>query len=107
MLEIVTSETTCIIFPMCRYVKPPVSTLCIGNAWGEAALLLVAGITLHLASILQPIARFQGQATDVELARKEITNVKTELVRIPNRILLSLPVHYSLLKICLCFVLEN
>jgi len=31
--------------------------------------------------ILQPIGRFQGQATDVELARKEIKNVKTELVR--------------------------
>lgn len=29
---------------------------------------------------LQPIARFQGQATDVELARKEVTNVKAELV---------------------------
>lgn len=28
----------------------------------------------------QPIARFQGQATDVELARKEIRNVKAELV---------------------------
>jgi len=27
----------------CRYVKPPIFTLCVGNAWGEAALLLAAG----------------------------------------------------------------
>ena len=26
-----------------RYVKPPIFTLCVGNAWGEAALLLTAG----------------------------------------------------------------
>lgn len=31
---------------------------------------------------MQPIARFQGQATDVELARKEVKNVKAELVRL-------------------------
>ena len=28
---------------LCRYVKPPIFTLCVGNAWGEAALLLAAG----------------------------------------------------------------
>ena len=33
-------------------------------------------------SNVQPIARFQGQATDVDLARKEIKNVKAELVTI-------------------------
>lgn len=27
----------------CRYVKPPIFTLCVGNAWGEASLLLAAG----------------------------------------------------------------
>lgn len=31
------------IFFHCRYVKPPIFTLCVGNAWGEAALLLAAG----------------------------------------------------------------
>ena len=31
---------------------------------------------------LQPIARFQGQATDIDLARKEVKNVKAELVRL-------------------------
>ncbi|KAL5551340.1 hypothetical protein UlMin_001516, partial [Ulmus minor] len=29
-----------------------------------------------------PIARFQGQATDIEIARKEVNNVKTELVNL-------------------------
>ncbi|KAB1227405.1 ATP-dependent Clp protease proteolytic subunit-related protein 4, chloroplastic [Morella rubra] len=70
-----------------RYVKPPIFTLCVGNAWGEAALLLAAGAKGNRSAlpsstimIKQPIARFQGQATDIELARKEVTNVKTELV---------------------------
>ncbi|KAK8275627.1 hypothetical protein V6Z11_D10G149000 [Gossypium hirsutum] len=72
-----------------RYVKPPIFTLCVGNAWGKAALLLAAGATGNRSAlpsstkmIRQPIARFQGQATDVDLARKEVKNVKTELVKL-------------------------
>ncbi|KAG1346789.1 ATP-dependent Clp protease proteolytic subunit-related protein 4, chloroplastic [Cocos nucifera] len=75
------------IYDVMRYVKPPIFTLCVGNAWGEAALLLAAGARGNRAAlpsstimIKQPIARFQGQATDVDLARKEIKNVKAELV---------------------------
>ncbi|CAL9168118.1 unnamed protein product [Musa hybrid cultivar] len=75
------------IYDVMSYVKPPIFTLCVGNAWGEAALLLAAGSKGNRAAlpsstimIKQPIARFQGQATDVELARKEIRNVKAELV---------------------------
>ncbi|MQL68575.1 hypothetical protein Taro_000825, partial [Colocasia esculenta] len=74
------------IYDVMRYVKPPIFTLCVGNAWGEAALLLAAGARGNRAAlpsstimIKQPIARFQGQATDIELARKEVTSVKTEL----------------------------
>lgn len=74
----------CVTF---RYVKPPIFTLCVGNAWGEAALLLAAGAKGNRSAlpsstimIKQPIARFQGQATDVDLARKEVKNVKAELV---------------------------
>nr|XP_010924329.1 ATP-dependent Clp protease proteolytic subunit-related protein 4, chloroplastic isoform X3 [Elaeis guineensis] len=74
------------IYDVMRYVKPPIFTLCVGNAWGEAALLLAAGAKGNRAAlpsstimIKQPIARFQGQATDVDLARKEIKNVKAEL----------------------------
>lgn len=75
------------IYDVMRYVKPPIFTLCVGNAWGEAALLLASGAKGNRAAlpsstimIKQPIARFQGQATDVDLARKEIKNVKAELV---------------------------
>ncbi|XWS49659.1 hypothetical protein CRYUN_Cryun12cG0022300 [Craigia yunnanensis] len=77
------------IYDVMGYVKPPIFTLCVGNAWGEAALLLAAGATGNRSAlpsstimIRQPIARFQGQATDVEIARKEVRNVKTELVKL-------------------------
>ncbi|XVF52525.1 hypothetical protein PTKIN_Ptkin05aG0025400 [Pterospermum kingtungense] len=77
------------IYDVMGYVKPPIFTLCVGNAWGEAALLLAAGATGNRCAlpsstimIRQPIARFQGQATDVDLARKEVKNVKTELVKL-------------------------
>ncbi|XP_051115303.1 ATP-dependent Clp protease proteolytic subunit-related protein 4, chloroplastic [Andrographis paniculata] len=77
------------IYDVMSYVKPPIFTLCVGNAWGEAALLLAAGAKGNRSAlpsstimIKQPIARFQGQATDVELMRKEIRNVKDELVKL-------------------------
>ncbi|MED6156658.1 ATP-dependent Clp protease proteolytic subunit- protein 4, chloroplastic [Stylosanthes scabra] len=77
------------IYDVMRYVKPPIFTLCVGNAWGEAALLLASGAKGNRSAlpsstimIRQPIARFQGQATDVNLARKEVNNVKTELVKL-------------------------
>ncbi|EXC02086.1 ATP-dependent Clp protease proteolytic subunit-related protein 4 [Morus notabilis] len=77
------------IYDVMGYVKPPIFTLCVGNAWGEAALLLAAGAkgnrsALPSSTIMmkQPIARFQGQATDIDLARKEVKNVKAELVNL-------------------------
>ncbi|KAJ0968261.1 hypothetical protein J5N97_025195 [Dioscorea zingiberensis] len=80
------------IYDVMRYVKPPIFTLCVGNAWGEAALLLAAGAKGNRAAlpsstimIKQPIARFQGQASDVDLARKEIKNVKKELVALYSK----------------------
>ncbi|KAJ6809771.1 ATP-dependent Clp protease proteolytic subunit-related protein 4, chloroplastic [Iris pallida] len=80
------------IYDVMRYVKPPIFTLCVGNAWGEAALLLASGAKGNRAAlpsstimIKEPIARFQGQATDVELARKEIKNVKSELVSLYSK----------------------
>ncbi|CAK9184973.1 unnamed protein product [Ilex paraguariensis] len=80
------------IYDVMRYVKPPIFTLCVGNAWGEAALLLAAGAkgnrsALPSSTIMmkQPIARFQGQATDVELMRKEVKNVKAELVKLYSK----------------------
>ncbi|KAK7330826.1 hypothetical protein VNO77_25030 [Canavalia gladiata] len=77
------------IYDAMNFVKPPVFTLAVGNAWGEAALLLAAGAKGNRSAlpsskimIRQPIARFQGQATDVNLARKEISSVKKELVNL-------------------------
>ncbi|KAJ4712640.1 ATP-dependent Clp protease proteolytic subunit [Melia azedarach] len=77
------------IYDVMGYVKPPIFTLCVGNAWGEAALLLAAGAKGNRSAlpsstimIKQPIGRFQGQATDVDLARREIKNVKAELVKL-------------------------
>ncbi|XP_022758112.1 ATP-dependent Clp protease proteolytic subunit-related protein 4, chloroplastic [Durio zibethinus] len=77
------------VYDTMSYIEPPVFTLCVGNAWGEAALLLAAGAAgnrsaLPSSSIMirQPMARFQGQATDVEIARKEIKLLKTELVNL-------------------------
>ncbi|KAG9151145.1 hypothetical protein Leryth_002722 [Lithospermum erythrorhizon] len=80
------------IYDVMRYVKPPIFTLCVGNAWGEAALLLAAGAKGNRSAlpsstimIKQPIARFQGQASDVELMRKEVRNVKGELVKLLSK----------------------
>lgn len=75
------------VYDTMRYVKPPIFTLCIGNAWGEASLLLAAGAKGNRASlpsstimIKQPISQVRGQATDIDLARKEIRNVKKDMV---------------------------
>ncbi|CAN8231709.1 unnamed protein product [Cochlearia groenlandica] len=80
------------IYDVMGYVKPPIFTLCVGNAWGEAALLLTAGAKGNRSAlpsstimIKQPIARFQGQATDVEIARKEIKHIKTEMVKLYSK----------------------
>ncbi|KAL6557007.1 hypothetical protein OROHE_006883 [Orobanche hederae] len=73
----------------CSFVKPPIFTLCVGNAWGGASLLLAAGAKGHRAALpsstimmKQPIARFQGQASYVEAMSKDVRRVKDMLVRI-------------------------
>ncbi|PIM98957.1 ATP-dependent Clp protease, proteolytic subunit [Handroanthus impetiginosus] len=76
-------------YDIMRYVKAPIFTLCVGNAWSEASLLLAAGAkgnraALPSASIMmkQPIDMFQGQATDVENKRRESRNLKNALVKL-------------------------
>lgn len=72
---------------MC-YIKPPVATIAIGNAFGEAAMLLAAGepgrrAALPSASIMirQPIQRFQQmQATDIDIYRTELRKTNAEVV---------------------------
>ncbi|GER34769.1 ATP-dependent Clp protease proteolytic subunit [Striga asiatica] len=77
------------IHDVMRYLEAPIYTLCVGNAWGEAAMLLAAGAKGYRAAIpsstimiKQPISRFQGRATDVENMRKELKRVKGILVKL-------------------------
>jgi len=77
------------IYDTLRYVKPPVHTVCVGTAFGEAAMLLAAGAVGHRAAlpsaslmIKQNVSAFRGQATDLEIARLETRNTKKQLVEI-------------------------
>ncbi|XP_057822379.1 ATP-dependent Clp protease proteolytic subunit-related protein 4, chloroplastic [Cryptomeria japonica] len=84
------SETQAIaLHDVMRTASFPVYTLCVGNAWGEAALLLAAGAKGHRAAlpsasimIKQPIIAAQGQATDIDLARDEVTFGKDLMVKL-------------------------
>jgi len=74
------------IYDTIQYIKPPVSTICIGQAASMGALLLAAGTvgkrySLPNARILihQPLGGFQGQATDVDIQAKEILNMRKRL----------------------------
>jgi len=71
------------IYDTIQYIKSPVSTICMGQAASMAAILLAAGTkgkrySLPNASVLlhQPIAGFQGQASDIDIHAKEIMRIK-------------------------------
>src|SRR3954452_25263935 len=74
------------IYDTMQYIRPPVSTLCIGQAASMGSLLLAAGrkdmrFALPNARIMlhQPSGGFQGQATDIMLHAQEILNLKKRL----------------------------
>ena len=74
------------IYDTMQYIKPPVSTLCIGQACSMGSFLLAAGekgkrFSLPNSRIMvhQPSAGFQGQATDIQIHAKEIQSLKTRL----------------------------
>jgi len=74
------------IYDTMQYIKPDVSTICIGQASSMGALLLAAGASgkrysLPNARIMihQPMGGFQGQATDIEIHTKEILRMKASL----------------------------
>src|SRR5439155_1139395 len=74
------------IYDTMQFVRPAVSTLCIGQAASMASLLLAAGhkdmrFALPNARIMlhQPSGGFQGQATDIMLHAQEILNIKKRL----------------------------
>lgn len=74
------------IYDTMHYIKPPVATVCVGQAASMGALLLAAGekgkrSALPHSRILihQPLGGFQGQATDIDIQAKEILRLKDEL----------------------------
>ncbi len=77
------------IYDTMQYVKPHISTICMGQAASMGALLLAAGtkgkrFALPHARIMihQPLGGVQGQATDIDIQAKEILRVRDELNRI-------------------------
>jgi len=77
------------IYDTMQYIRPKVSTLCMGQGASIAALLLAAGekgmrFALPHARILihQPMGGFQGQATDVDIQAREILRLRAELNQI-------------------------
>ena len=77
------------IYDTMQYIKPEVSTLCIGQAASMGSFLLAAGtkgkrFSLPNSRIMvhQPSAGFQGQATDIQIHAKEIMSLKDRLNKI-------------------------
>jgi len=74
------------IYDTMQFIKPNVSTLCIGQAASAAALLLCAGekgkrhcLPHSRVMIHQPLGGYQGQATDIEIHAKETLTVRQKL----------------------------
>ena len=80
------------IYDTMQYIKPEVSTLCIGQASSMGSFLLAAGAkgkrySLPNSRIMvhQPSAGYQGQATDIEIHAKEILLLKDRLNKIYSK----------------------
>ena len=80
------------IYDTMQYIKPDVSTLCIGQACSMGSFLLTAGakgkrFSLPNSRIMvhQPSAGFQGQATDIEIHAKEVLSLKKRLNEIYSK----------------------
>ena len=74
------------IYDTMQYIRPEVSTICIGSCASMAAVLLTSGAkgkryALPHSSIMihQPLGGAQGQATDIEIHAKEIIRLRKEL----------------------------
>ncbi|XP_053958017.1 ATP-dependent Clp protease proteolytic subunit [Anastrepha ludens] len=77
------------IYDTMQYVKPPISTWCVGQASSMGSLLLTAGTSgmrysLPNARIMihQPSGGAQGQATDIQIQAEEIIKLKQQLINI-------------------------
>jgi ATP-dependent Clp protease protease subunit len=74
------------IYDTMQYIRPPVSTLCLGQAASMGAILLAAGATgkryaLPHSRIMihQPLGGAQGQATDIDIQAKEILRIRDQI----------------------------
>jgi ATP-dependent Clp protease, protease subunit len=80
------------IYDTMQFIKPPVSTLCLGQAASMAAILLLAGekgrrYALPHSRVMmhQPLGGAQGQATDIDIQAREILRVREDLNNIVVR----------------------
>ena len=74
------------IYDTMQYIKPDISTLCVGQASSMGALILAAGakgkrfcLPHSRVMIHQPLGGFQGQATDIDIHVREILNIREQL----------------------------
>ncbi|MCG7598682.1 ATP-dependent Clp endopeptidase proteolytic subunit ClpP [Halomonas sp. McH1-25] len=77
------------IYDTMQFVKPDISTVCIGQAASMGALLLAGGakdkrfcLPNSRMMIHQPLGGYQGQASDIEIHTREILNIRHKLNRI-------------------------
>jgi len=77
------------IYDTMQFVKPEISTICVGQAASMGALLLAAGspgkrfcLPHSRIMIHQPLGGFQGQASDIDIHAREILDLKSRLNRI-------------------------
>ena len=77
------------IYDTMQFIKPDVSTMCIGQAASMGSLLLAAGaagkryaLSHSRIMIHQPLGGFQGQASDIDIHAREILKMKDQLNRI-------------------------
>ena len=80
------------VYDTMRFIRPDVSTMCIGQAASMGALLLAGGaagkrfcLPHSRMMIHQPLGGFQGQATDVDIHAREILHIRDRLNRILAR----------------------
>ncbi|CRK85565.1 ATP-dependent Clp protease proteolytic subunit [Candidatus Providencia siddallii] len=74
------------IYDTMQFIKPDVSTICIGQACSMGAFLLASGtrgkrfcLQNSRVMIHQPVGSYQGQVTDIEIYSKEIIKVKSQM----------------------------
>lgn len=77
------------IYDTMQFIKPDISTLCVGQAASMGAVLLAAGakgkrysLPSSRVMIHQPLGGFQGQASDIDIHAREILKIRDELNRL-------------------------